>query len=51
MARYEVDVKVIVEADDDMEVYHMVSAAIENLVCGDIVDAFVDSVTDLSMEG
>lgn len=50
MARFEVDVKMIVEADDDYEAYHMVSAAVENLVCGDILEATVDAVTDLIME-
>lgn len=49
MKKFEVDVKMIVEADDDTEAYHMVSAAVENLVCGDIINATVDAVTDLSM--
>lgn len=50
MARFEVDVKMIVEADDDMEAFHVAASAIENLVCGSITDATVEAATDLSME-
>lgn len=50
MARFEVDVKMIVEADDDSEAYHIAAAALDNLTGGYIKNTTVDGVTDLVME-
>lgn len=49
MARFEVDVKIIVEADDDSEAYHVAASAAENLVCGSIIEVEMGGVADLSM--
>ena len=49
MARFEIDVKMIVEADDEGEAGSMATSAVQNMVCGEIVEAWVDSVTELSM--
>ena len=49
MARFEIDVKMIVEADDSEEAFSMAESAVQNMVCGEIVEAWVDGVTDLGM--
>lgn len=51
MARFEIDVKMIVEADDEEQAFSMAEYALQNMVTGDILEAEVDGVTDLTMEG
>ena len=49
MARFEVDIKVIVEADDDTDAYAMAEATAHNMVCGAILEVEMGGVTDLKM--
>lgn len=51
MARYEVDIKLIVEADDDCDAYMMAESAAQNMVCGDILEVVMGGVADLSAAG
>ena len=51
MARYEVDIKVIVEADDDNEAYAVAEATAQNMVCGSILEVVMGGVADLGMAG
>ena len=46
MAQFKVTVELIVNADDDMEAYHMAASVAENIVCGDIANATVGSVEE-----
>ena len=50
MARFEIDVKLIVDAEYDDEAYRIAIDALRTLVRGSIVHAAVDAVTDLEME-
>lgn len=49
MAKFEVDITVIVEADDDTEAYAMAEATAQNLVCGSILEVKMGGVVDLEM--
>lgn len=49
MARFEVDIKLIVEADDDNEAYAMAEATAQNMVCGAVLEVEMGSVVDLGM--
>jgi hypothetical protein len=49
MARFEVDVTLVVEADDDNEAYAMAEATAQNLVCGAVIEVKMGGVVDLSM--
>jgi hypothetical protein len=49
MARFEVDIKLIVEADDDNEAYAMAEATAQNMVCGAVLEVEMGGVTDLGM--
>jgi hypothetical protein len=51
MARFEVDITVIVEADDDNEAYAVAEATAQNMVCGSITEVKMGGVVDLSMTG
>ena len=51
MARYEVDIKVIVEADSDSDAYAIAEATAQNMVSGDILEVEMGGVVDLSMAG
>jgi hypothetical protein len=51
MAQFEVDIKVIVEADDESEAYAVAEAVAQNMVCGSIIDVEMGDVADLSMAG
>ncbi len=48
MAKFEVKVIMLVEADSDQDAFYASQSAVENLVCGDIVDAMVDSVDEVT---
>jgi hypothetical protein len=41
---YQVTVTLIVEAERDTDAYYACSTSIENLICGDIVDARMGSI-------
>jgi len=49
MPRFEVDIKLIVEADDDNEAYAMAEATAQNMVCGSILEVKMGGVVDLGM--
>lgn len=49
MAQFEIDAKIIVEADTEEEAGTMMTMTLLNLEGGAILEAWVDSVTDLSM--
>lgn len=51
MARFEVDITVIVEADDDTEAYAVAEATAQNMVCGSITEVKMGGVVDLNMTG
>jgi hypothetical protein len=48
MAKFEVKIVMIVEADNEQDAFYVSESAVENLVCGDIVDASVDSVDSVT---
>lgn len=50
MPQFEVDVKLVVNADDPEEAFTMAEYAVKNMVCGEIVDAYADGVVSLDME-
>lgn len=49
MAKFEVSITVVVEADSDDEAYAMVESTAQNMVCGEIESVEMGGVTDLSM--
>jgi hypothetical protein len=49
MARFEVDVKMIVEAYDETDAGSLVRSALEGIEGDDILEGCVDAVTDLSI--
>lgn len=49
MAKFEVDITVIVEADDDNEAYAVAEATAQNMVCGSILEVKMGGVADLEM--
>ena len=51
MAKFEVDITVIVEADDDNEAYAVAEATAQNMVCGSILEVVMGGVADLGMAG
>ena len=49
MARFEVDVKIIVEAYDETDAGALVRSALEGIEGDDILEGWVDAITDLGM--
>jgi hypothetical protein len=49
MARFEVDVKMIVEAYDEIDAGALARSALEGIDRVEILEAWVDAITDLGM--
>ena len=48
MAKFEVTVIMIVESDTEEDALYASQSAVENMVCGDILDAVVHSIDEVT---